>query len=639
MPKSLKKKVVLPDRVLEKIKPGMSIFIGTGMSEPRTLTKHLLTSTASNLRDLELIQLISFGDAVTMEERYPKKYRLKTFYSGWVASKAVTAGRVDLIPCNFSRIPRLISSGAIKIDVAFVQITPPDEAGYASLGVAIDTARGAMEQASLIVGEINENVPRTMGDTYVHVDDFDYLVQATEPLITFDRWPLDPVIDRVAANVAALIDDGSCLAFATGHLFEALGKHLQHKRDLGIQSPFFTDPLMDLVKCGAITNRNKNFFKGKSLVSYALGTPELMGWLHQNPLVEFQGIDVVGNPKNIGLNDKFVAVLPTRKVDLTGRIAMHVGRSNVAYGMGETLEVFSGVQLSPGGRTICALTSRNLQGESNVRASIEEFPNQITSREVLDMVVTEYGMVSLVGRTVRERALALIDISHPDDRAELVQKAKDANLLFPDQIYLSDAGRCYPKELATSHTFKDNTTLRFRAIKPSDEDGMRKLFYRFSDESVYYRYFSPIKTMPHAEMQEYVNIDYSNTMSIIGLLGAEGDGKIVAEARYVRNRNRPYADVAFIVDEAFQGKGVASFMYEMLIQIARRHGIEGFTADVLGTNRKMLRVFEKPGFPIESVLVDGVYELTIPFTRLDESTGTHGKTKTRILRAAERKAS
>ncbi|MBW2323857.1 MAG: GNAT family N-acetyltransferase, partial [Deltaproteobacteria bacterium] len=266
--------------------------------------------------------------------------------------------------------------------------------------------------------------------------------------------------------MAALIDDGSCLAFATGHLFEALGKHLQHKRDLGIQSPFFTDPLMDLVKCGAITNRNKNFFKGKSLVSYALGTPELMGWLHQNPLVEFQGIDVVGNPKNIGLNDKFVAVLPTRKVDLTGRIAMHVGRSNVAYGMGETLEVFSGVQLSPGGRTICALTSRNLQGESNVRASIEEFPNQITSREVLDMVVTEYGMVSLVGRTVRERALALIDISHPDDRAELVQKAKDANLLFPDQIYLSDAGRCYPKELATSHTFKDNTTLRFRAIKP-----------------------------------------------------------------------------------------------------------------------------------------------------------------------------
>ncbi|MBW2092829.1 MAG: GNAT family N-acetyltransferase, partial [Deltaproteobacteria bacterium] len=547
-----KKKVVPPDRVLERIKPGMSIFIGTGMAEPLTLTKHLLISDAANLRDLELIQLISFGDAVTLEERFPKKYRLKTFYSGWVASKAVTSGRVDLIPCSFSRIPGLIESGAIKIDVAFVQITPPDESGYASLGVAVDTARKAMDQASLTVGEINEQVPRTMGDTYVHVDDFDYLVESREPPITFDRWPLDPVIDKVAANVAALIEDGSCLAFATGHLFEALGRHLKNKRDLGIHSPFFTDPLMDLVKCGAVTNRKKTFFKGKSLVSYALGTPDLMRWLHQNPLIEFQGIDVVGDPKNIGLNDKFVAVLPTRKVDLTGRIAMHVGRSNVAYGMGETLEVFAGVRLSRGGRTICALTSRNLKGESNIRASVEDFPNQITSREALDMIVTEYGIVSLRGRTVRERALSLIDISHPDDRADLVQKAKEANLLYPDQIYLSGAGHCYPQEIATSHTFKDNLTLRFRAIKPSDEDGMRKLFYRFSDESVYYRYFSPIKTMPHAEMQEYVNIDYSNTMSIVGLIGPEGDGQIVAEARYVRNRNRPYADVAFIVDEAFQ---------------------------------------------------------------------------------------
>ncbi|MBW2086740.1 MAG: GNAT family N-acetyltransferase, partial [Deltaproteobacteria bacterium] len=468
------------------------------------------------------------------------------------------------------------------------------------------------------------------GDTYVHVDDFDLLVQAQEPPITFERWPLDPIINKVAANLAALIDDGSCLAFATGHLFEALGRHLTHKRHLGIHSPFFTDPLMDLVNSGAVSNRRKSFFPGKSLVSYALGTPELMRWLHQNPLVEFQGIDVVGDPRNIGLNDNFVAILPTRKVDLTGRIAMHIGRSNVAYAMGETLEVFSGVQLSRGGRIICALTSRNLKGEPNVRVSIEDFPNQITSREALNMIVTEYGVVSLAGRTVRERALALIDISHPDDRAELVRQAKEANLLYPDQIYLSEAGHRYPQEITTSYTFKDDLSLRFRAIKPSDENGMRKLFYRFSDESVYYRYFSPIKAMPHAEMQEYVNIDYSNTMSIVGLLGPEGDGNIVAEARYVRNRKRPYADVAFIVDEDYQGKGIASFMYETLIRIARQRGIEGFTADVLGTNRRMLHVFEKAGFPIKSVLVNGVYELTIPFSH---PTQKDDKGKTRVLRS------
>ena len=611
--KTWKHKTVPPEKVLSRIKPGMSIFLGTANAEPRTLVKSLMASEGNNLQDLELIQLVSLGDAVSIEEKYAHKFRLRTFFAGWVASDAITAGRVDLIPSRFSRIPLMFEGGNVRVDVAFIQITPPDRAGYSSLGAAIDVARQAMERASLVVGEINDQAPRTMGDTFVHVDDFDYLVESTEEPIYFPRWPVDEVFDKLSANVASLIQDGSCISFGIGPLFEGLARHLTQKRHLGIHTAMFTDALMDLINSGAVSNRRKGSFRGKALASYAVGTRELMRWLHRNPLVEFQGIDVVGNPERMGKNDHFIVILPARKIDLTGGIALHTGKGNVAAGPGEAQEFFNGAAFSRGGRTIFALPSRNLQGKANIVPSVEDFPNQFSNREALDRVVTEYGVASLTGRTVRERALALIDIAHPDDRMELVRLAKGKRLLYPDQEYLSETGHLYPEELACVHTFKNDLTVRFRAIRPSDVDEMRRLFYRFSDKSVYYRYFSPIKTMPHAKMQEYVNVDYRKTMSIVGLVGEPGEGTIIAEARYVVIPDKPYADVAFVVDEVYKGKGIATFLFEMLMRIAKDKGIEGFEADVLATNTPMLKVFEKSPFPIQAVLEAGAYALSIPF--------------------------
>ncbi len=324
---------------------------------------------------------------------------------------------------------------------------------------------------------------------------------------------------------------------------------------------------------------------------------------------------MVADPKRIGANDHFIVVLPARKVDLTGGIALHGGKGNVGAGPGEAQEFFKGAAFSRGGRTVFALPSRNLKNKPNIVISVEDHPNQFSNRESLDLVVTEYGVASMTGRTTRERALALIDIAHPDDRAELVRLAKEKHFLFPDQRYLAESGHLYPEELACDHMFKDGLSVRFRAIKPSDVDEMRRLFYRFSDKTVYYRYFSPIKTMPHARMQEYVNIDYRKTLSIVGLMGEPGEGRIVAEARYVQLHDLPYADVAFVVDEDYQGKGIATFLFEMLMKIAKEKGIEGFKADVLATNKSMLKVFESAADgPIQAVMEGGVYQLTIPFS-------------------------
>jgi GNAT superfamily N-acetyltransferase len=452
-------KIVSPETVLSHLKPGMSIFLGTGAAEPRTLVKYLMKSKAGNLEDLELIQLVSFGEAISPKTLRFQKFRLKTFFAGWAADEAIEAGRIDLIPSRFAWIPKLIESENIRINASFIQVTPPDGSGNCSLGIAVDAARQAMEKASLVVGEINPFIPRTIGDTFVNVSDFDLMIHSEDPPFYIDRWPVDDIYNTVAGHVAGLIDDGHCIAFSIGPLFEALTPHLAQKRHLGIHSPFFTDALMDLVKSGAVSNSRKETYRGQSLVSYALGTKNLMQWL--------------------------------------------------------------------------------------------------------------------------------------------------------DQIYFTQSGRLYPSEISVDQIFKPDIKIKFRPTKPSDEEEMRRLFYRFSDESVYARYLGHIQAMPHAKTQEYVNIDWSQVMSIVGVVKRAGKERIIAEARYIREPVRPFAEIVLVVDEEYQGIGIGSYLFGLLARLAKEKGLKGFTAEVLFSNTGMMKVLKKVGFPIETRLEDSVYHLEI----------------------------
>jgi GNAT superfamily N-acetyltransferase len=472
-----------------------------------------------------------------------------------------------------------------------------------------------LEQAAIGVGEINTQIPYTLGDTFVHISEFDFLVRSTDLPIYFDRWESGEIWDQVALNVVSLIEDGSCLAFSIGPLYESLAKQLRNKRHLGIHSPFFTDPLMDLIKSGAVTNRRKDSYRGQSLTSYALGTPELMQWLDNNPLVEFQRIDKVFNPLIIGRNPKFVTIVAARKVDLYGRIGLYTGKGNVASGPAEVMDFLSGAELSEGGRSIFALTSRDPKGMPNILPSIADLPNQFSALESVGAIVTEYGVAFLQGRTIRERAQALIDIAHPEDRATLVQKAKAGKILYQDQIFLAESARLYPADISETYTIKNGLKVRVRAIRPSDEEGMRHLFYRFSEKTVYYRYFQTVRSMPHAKMQEYVNVDWNQVMSIVALVGEEGKGRIIAEARYIKIPGSPFAEVVFVVDENYQRMGVATFLYRMLIRAARERGVGGFVAEVLYSNiGGIMKVFKKGGLPLKANLEGGIYHLEIPFT-------------------------
>lgn len=612
---SWKQKLVSLDHVLKKIEPGMHIFIGTGTAEPRTLVNGLMTAEGYRLEDLTLIQLLSFGDAISVKALKSHRYRLRTFFSGRVSAKAITQGQVDMIPSRFSAIPALIKEDQIPIDVAFVQVTPPNDAGYCSLGVGVDVARRAMASADLVVGEINDAMPFTLGDTFVHRDSFDMLVESKDPPLYFPRYPVEKVFDRLAENLASVIEDGSCIAFTYGPIFEALPKYLSRKRELGIHTPFFTDALMDLVKSGAVSNRQKGMFRGRSLTAYALGSKELMQWLDKNPMVEFQAIEKVFSPMEIGRNRRFVMILPVRRVDLSGRVALHRGSVNVSAGPGQISDFLNGAEISRGGYTMVALTSRNREGSPNIRLSLTEAMDIISQPESVDVVVTEHGVAHLRGRTLRERAQALIEIAHPEDRPGLVEGAKQGKILYQDQMFLADSAHFYPSEIEIRHLFKDDLQVRFRAIKPSDEDMMRRLFYRFSDKAIYYRYFSPIKTMPHAKMQAYVNVDYRDVLSVVGLVGEPGHQTIIAEARIAKYPDKPFVDIAFVVDEDYQGHGIATFLFQMLARLAKERGAVTMTADVLSSNRAMLKVFEKGDFPVTAKLEGGAYALEIDLTR------------------------
>lgn len=605
--------LVSPETVLNHIKPGMTVFIGTGPAAPRTLITTLLDVDAHNIRDLELIQLAVQGDTIlSVEKLNAPNYRLKTFFSGFVSWDTISTGQVDLIPAYSSEIPQIIKSRRIEVDVAFIQITPPDESGYCSLGVAVDVAREVMEHASLVVGEINSKMPFTYGDTFVSIEDFDLLIRSDREPVTYEIPRVTETMKKVASNVASVIKDGDCLSYSMGALFEALVPYLSDKKDLGFHSLYFTDAMAELVNSGAVNNRRKSPFRGKSLASYALGTKELMTWLDRNPLVEFQGIDWVCNPKFISKNPQFVSIYEARKIGIMGSVAFPL-KGAVITGPGEGIDFFKGAEASKDGRTIIGLPSRNAEGKSNILASIQNYANQLRLKESVHMIATEYGVAVLKWRSLRERAQAIIDIAHPDDREDLIKQARERKIIYPNQIYVTRSAHLYPSHIFHTKRFKGGNDIRFRSMKPSDEEAMRRFFYRCTREMIFYRFFYSIKTMSHDKMQEYVNVDYEREVSIVGFGGEKGDGRIIAEARLIQEETSNFGEVAFLIDAPYQGMGVASYLLGLLIIEARKRGLAGLTAQVLAENQAMIKVFEKTKLPLKTNLDSGVYQVKISF--------------------------
>lgn len=606
--------VISPDQVLELLKPGQKIFVSSGVAAPGKILTAIASSDARNIRDLEIIQLITLGKYLTSTSEY-RQYRLKTFNIGESISKDIAEGKVDFIPANLMELPYIFLSGAVGVDVAVIQTSLPGENGFVSLGVAVDVANIVIKQASLVIAEINPNMPVTLGETFVHISSFDYIVESDLPLIERQNKPYDAIVDRIGWNISNLIEDGATVALHVGRVFNAVADHLKNKKNLGIVTHVVSDWAIDLVNSGAISLDRSRYNGGLITASYCYGSRALYEYVDRNPIFEFYPIARLSNPFVVRRIKSLIGIMNVKKIDISGESVIFHSGDNLLTGYESKQNFAVAATISKKGKAIVALNSVDKQGCSNIVIKHDcDIDNPHSTLGVVKYIVTEYGVANLFGKSIRERALAMIDIAHPDHRESLLAQAKALNYVYADQIYVARHAANYPAELETRKSLKDGLEIKIRPIKPSDEDMMRRLFYNFSDESKYFRYFASKPVMPHKEMQTYASIDYQDILSIVAIVEKGRNERIIAEARYAYDKRSEAHEIAFIVDEEFQGKGVATFLFNYLVKIARDRGIKTFIAYVLPRNEAMLKVFEKTKLPVTRLFEDDAVAIRFDLT-------------------------
>ena len=605
------------------MRSGDHIFIGSGCAEPQMLVRALAEN--EDVAEGEILHILTLGVAPYADPRFPGRFRHNALFIGANVRDAVHAGLADYTPVFLSEIPALFRSGRMRVDVALIQVSPPDRAGYVSLGISVDVVKAAIESADVVLAEVNPAMPRTHGDSFVHVHDIDAFVECDAPLLELPLVEPDDVAREIARNVASLIPDGATLQLGIGAIPQALTKFLAGKHDLGVHTEMLSDGIIDLIESGVVTGRRKTIHRGKVVTSFCMGTRRLYDYVDDNPVFEFLGVDWVNDPMIIARHDDMVAINSALQVDLTGQVCADSIGHKFLSGIGGQADFIRGASRSRGGKPIIAMRSTAENDTvSRIVPVLSEGAGIVTSRGDVHYVVTEHGVANLYGRTVRERSLALISIAHPQHRRELLDAAKSRRYVMATQLPLPSAGRPSPSEAGSEGALKDGRRVLFRPLRPDDERALRDFFHSHSDETVYLRYGTPLKRLSPKQVQHFVTLDYEQRMAI-GAFVAPSDvrgsdlDRLIGVARYDLDRGTNLAECAFVVHDDFQGHGLGTQLLHLLMRYARGRQIDGFTAQVLARNTRMMHVFARSCSPMTSRLVDGNYEIEFRFAQIDKA--------------------
>jgi acyl-CoA hydrolase/RimJ/RimL family protein N-acetyltransferase len=601
-------------QALGVVKRGDSVFIGSGAAVPQLLVK-TLAEMSMEFADNEIVHLWTLGLVPSTQPKFKYQFRHNAFFVGEGVRDAVSEGRADYTPIFLSEIPSLFTSGRMHLDVALIQVTPPNEHGFCSFGVSVDIVKPAAESADYVIAEVNPQMPWTLGNSFIHVGELDVLVENDTPILELSYPGADDLAREIGQNIARLIDDGSTLQMGIGTIPDSILASLHDKKDLGVHTEMLSDGVIDLVEAGVLTNARKTLHRGKIIASFVMGTRRLYDWVDENPFIEFHSSDYVNDPFVVSQNDNMVAVNSALEVDLTGQVCS----DSIGYlfysGIGGQVDMIRGAARSRGGKPVIALPSTAKEGSrSRIVSHLSEGAGVVTTRGDVHYVVTEYGVAYLHGKNIRERALALINIAHPDYRKELLAEAKARKYAFVDQ--LPPLG-VYPAELEKRVTLKDGTEVLLRPIKPTDERLEQELLYSLSDQSIYLRFFSAMSSFPHERVQYYTTVDYDEHMAIVGIVEDNGEEQMIGVGRYVKERDSDMAELALLVHDDWQGKGLGTLMHQYLQQIAHAHNIGGFKGEVLEQNKRALNVFTRLGGKAETEYDQGVYTVSYRFE--DES--------------------
>ncbi len=423
------RKLTSAEEALKVVKSNDRVYIHPGCAEPESLVQALV-ARKNELENVEIMHILTMGTAPYVEADMEGHFRHRSLFTGKNVRDAVNTGRADYVPIFLGEIHRLFSDGTLPIDVALIQVSPPDEHGFCSYGVGIDITKPAAENAKVVIAEVNWQTPRTLGDSFIHLHKLTHIVAVDRPMLELPRVRMTDLHSKIGAHVAEIIEDGSTLQMGIGGIPDAVLFHLKNKQDLGIHTEMFSDGVIDLVRLGIVNNEKKSLHPGKIISSFVLGSRDLYDFIDNNPICEFHPNSYVNDPFIVARNNNMVAINSAIQVDLTGQVCADSIGYSIYSGFGGQVDFIRGAARSQGGKPIIALPSTAKKDTvSRIVLHLDEGAGVVTSRADVHFVATEFGVAYLHGRSIRERAKALIDIAHPKFRDELTAQAKKVNFM------------------------------------------------------------------------------------------------------------------------------------------------------------------------------------------------------------------
>jgi acyl-CoA hydrolase/GNAT superfamily N-acetyltransferase len=596
------------------IRPGKRVFIGSSCGEPQHLVRAL--AVVSNcFTDLEIVRLLTLESSpltLIADKTQCQNLNIRSFYLGSASAKHIAQNKRFITPINLSAIPRLFKSRRLPIHVALVQVSAPDDFGWMSLGVSVDITLAAALSADLVIAQVNSRMPRILGRSFIHVNDVDVIVEHDEDVLTIGRVPDMDSANTIGRLIARLIEDGSTIEISLGATPQATLLALSDKNDLGIHTQYITDGMMRLVSEGVITNRKKGFNDGKLVASSAIGTQNLYEFLDDNPSIEFYPSDYVNDPNIISRHNKMVSMNVAMAMDLTGQVAADALPFNHFSGVTGMVDFMRGAAQSEGGKAILLLPATAEQGTKSRIVPALGDTAVVVPRGDVHYVVTEYGAVNLFGKSLQERAMAMISIAHPDFREELFSQAKEMGLLGAERTLKESVHGVYPVKLEEIIEV-DGEEITIRPSKPVDERRIQEHFYTLDKADVVSRFFHEKTSFLRGDVESMYAIDYVNDLTILALVGEFGFGKVVAVGEYLLDPASNMAEVAFSVSREYQGKRLGRILIRKLAEAARENGISGLMAYTSPQNQGMIRLFNYLPYKIKTIFDGDMLVLSCKF--------------------------
>jgi acyl-CoA hydrolase/GNAT superfamily N-acetyltransferase len=607
-------KLLSPAEAIKKIENGSRVFVGTGCGEPQILIKAMVENKA--LQDIILYQMLSSTFARYMDdEDFLHRFSVKLFFISSYMRQAAFEGKIDYIPVYLSQVPQIFDSKEIGLDVALIQVSEPDKFGFCSLGISVDITLSGMKNAKRVIAQINPQMPRTWGDSLVHLDEIDYLVSHDEPLMEMLPRPKNEnVVKRIGYYINQLVDDGATLQVGFGHLPDAVVSTLDGKKDLGLHTQVITDGLLPLFEKKVITNRNKSYLPGRVVASLVMGSKRLYEYVHNNPMFYFRSSEFVNDPNVIARNDNLISISSALEVDLTGQVCTDSKGYLFYSGIGDQVDFIRGSAMSKGGFSIIVIPSTAQKGKvSRIVPHLSEGAGVAATRGDIDIVVTEYGIAELRRKSIYQRVMELAQIAHPKFREDLIEEAKKRRYIFADQLPPSNQDLLFLEDYKSSMALSTGKRVEFRPLLPSDEFESRHFYYSLQEDSIYFRFFNKRRVFSREMLQkQWAEVDYRRNMTIIGYWQIGRRKQIVAIGSYA-GVDENTAEVAFLVKDELHGVGIGSHLLQRLEDIARENGYTAFAATVLAENVKMIKVFIGRYPHATRTYRDGEIEIGMPF--------------------------